>query len=199
MDIVVATRNRKKVEEIKRITEGMAISILTLDDFPECPEVFEDGTTFEENAIKKAVTVARYTGKPALADDSGLEVSALGGAPGTMSARYAGEIAGDRNNVEKLLHEMRSLPDEQRKARFVCCIVLALPDGSVVTFYGYSEGRIGMEPKGFNGFGYDPIFYPCGHSRTFAEMSDEEKDALSHRGIALRKVCEYLIKKHRSQ
>jgi len=199
MDIVVATRNRKKVEEIKRITEGMAISILTLDDFPECPEVVEDGTTFEENAIKKAVTVARYTGNPALADDSGLEVYALGGAPGTMSARYAGENAGDRNNIEKLLHEMCSLPDEQRTARFVCCIALALPDGSVVTFYGYSEGSIGMEPKGFNGFGYDPIFYPRGHSRTFAEMSDEEKDALSHRGIALRKVCEYLRKNHRSQ
>jgi XTP/dITP diphosphohydrolase len=199
MDIVVATRNRKKVQEIKRITEGMTISILTLDDFPECPEVVEDGTTFEENAIKKAVTVAKYAGKPALADDSGLEVYALGGAPGTMSARYAGENAGDRNNVEKLLHEMRSLPDEQRTARFVCCIALALPDGGVATFYGYSEGRIGMEPKGFNGFGYDPIFYPRGHSRTFAEMSDGEKDALSHRGIALGKVCEYLRKNHRSQ
>jgi XTP/dITP diphosphohydrolase len=195
MDIVLATRNKKKIEEIKRITAGMAISFFTLDDFPGCPDVEEDGTTFEENAIKKAETVARYTGKPALADDSGLEVYALNGSPGTLSARYAGEEANDEKNIEKLLYEMRSIVEEKRRARFVCCIALALSTGSVNTFYGYSEGRMGKEPKGFSGFGYDPIFYPEGHSRTFAEMNDEEKDAISHRGRALSEVQRYLREK----
>jgi len=195
MEIVLATRNKKKSEEIKRITEDMAVMIFTLEDFPGCPDVEEDGVTFEENAIKKAVTVARYTGKTAIADDSGLEVYALNGAPGTLSARYAGAGADDRKNLEKLLCEMRSIGEGERRARFVCCIALALPDGSVSIFYGYSEGSIGAEPKGFNGFGYDPIFYPEGYSKTFAEMSDKEKDAISHRGRALEKVRQYLRKK----
>jgi XTP/dITP diphosphohydrolase len=195
MEIVLATRNKKKIEEIKRITENMAIHIFTLDDFPGCPEVEEDGATFEENALKKAMTVARYTGKPALADDSGLEVYAMNGAPGTLSARYSGEDADDRRNLEKLLHEMRSMAGRQRNARFVCCVALALPDGSVNTFYGYAEGRIGTEPKGLNGFGYDPVFYPDGYGKTFAEMSDREKDAISHRGKAMKEVQRYLEKK----
>src|SRR4030043_1893770 len=172
MDIVLATRNKKKIEEIRRITDGMAISIFTLEDFPWCPDVEEDGKTFEENAVKKAVTVSRHTGKPALADDSGLEVYALKGAPGTLSARYAGEDADDSRNLGKLLYEMRSIVGRDRGARFVCCIALAFPDGSINTFYGYSEGRIGREPKGFKGFGYDPLFYPEGSKKTFAEMSD---------------------------
>jgi len=195
MEIVLATRNKRKIEEIKRITEDMAVMIFTLDDFPGCPDVEEDGDTFEENAIKKAVSVAKYTGKTAIADDSGLEVYALNGAPGTLSARFAGAGADDRKNLEKLLYEMRSISKRERRARFVCCMALALPDGSVSTFYGYSEGNIGPEPKGFNGFGYDPIFYPAGYSKTFAEMSDREKDAISHRGRALEKVRQYLRKK----
>lgn len=195
MDIVLATRNRKKIEEIKRIMMGMAISIFTLDDFPGCPEVEEDGTSFEENAIKKAVTVARFTGKLSLADDSGLEVFSLNGAPGTLSSRFAGEAADDRSNIKKLLYEMRFMVREDRKARFVCCVALALPDGSMTAFFGYAEGRIGTEPKGVNGFGYDPVFYPDNYSKTFAEMSDEEKDAISHRGIALKEVQRYLRKK----
>ena len=192
MEIVLATRNNKKVEEIKRITEGMAVTIFTLDDFPGCPEVEEDGATFEENAVKKAVTVAQFTGKPALADDSGLEVNALNGAPGTHSARYSGHGANDRKNTEKLLSEMRFLVKSDRKARFVCSIALAMPDEKVLTFNGYSEGSIGTEPKGANGFGYDPVFYPEGADRTFAEMSAEEKDSLSHRGNAIRKLQRYL-------
>ena len=192
MEIVLATRNRKKVEEIKRITEGMPIKVLTIDDFPGCPEVKEDGITFEENAIKKALAVAQYTGKPALADDSGLEVQALGGAPGTFSARYAGDDADDRKNVAKLIQEMIMVPEMERGARFVCCIVLAYPDGSIHTFWGYTEGKIGRKLEGVNGFGYDPVFYPSGHVRTFAEMSDREKDALSHRGAALKKFYNYL-------
>ena len=192
MEIVLATRNKKKVEEIKRITEGMAVTIFTLDDFPGCPEVEEDGATFEENAVKKAVTVAQFTGKPALADDSGLEVNALNGAPGTHSARYSGHGANDRKNTEKLLSEMLFLVKSDRKARFVCSIALAMPDEKVLTFNGYSEGSIGTEPKGANGFGYDPVFYPEGADRTFAEMSAEEKDSLSHRGNAIRKLQRYL-------
>lgn len=190
MDIVLATRNKKKVEEIKRITSGLDISVLTLDDFPDCPDVEEDGATFKENATKKAVTVTHHSGKPALADDSGLEVYALDGAPGTRSARYAGEDADDRRNVEKLLNEMRSV--EGREARFVCCLALAMPDGEVTIFEGYAEGRIGTEPRGVSGFGYDPVFYPRGYDRTFAEMSSEEKDSLSHRGMALRNFEQFL-------
>jgi len=191
MDIVLATRNKKKIEELKRIAKDKPILIYTLDDFPDCPEVKEDGKTFKENAIKKAVAVSKYTGMPAVADDSGLEVYILNGAPGVLSARYAGEAADDRKNIEKLLHEMRLINGENRKARFVCCIALAFPGGKVETFMGYSEGRIGEEPKGYSGFGYDPVFYPEGHSRTFAEMSDEEKDSLSHRGMAIKKLHEY--------
>lgn len=192
MDIVLATRNKKKIEEMKRIIANLSISIRTLDDFPGCPEVEEEGITFEENAVKKALTVAQYTGKPSIADDSGLEVYALNGAPGTLSARYAGGDANDRRNIEKLLFEMRSIADEKRGARFVCCIALAFPDGKVKTFTGYVEGRIGREPRGTHGFGYDPLFYPQGHGRTFAEITDNEKDALSHRGKALNELQKYL-------
>jgi XTP/dITP diphosphohydrolase len=192
MDIVLATRNKKKIEEIKRIVEGMQISLLTLDDFPGCPEVKEDGVTFEENAVKKAIAIAKYTGKCALADDSGLEVYEMKGAPGTLSARYAGEAVDDRKNIERLLYEMHSIANEKRGARFVCCIALASPDGNVRTFLGHVEGRIGKEPKGVNGFGYDPLFYPEGLNRTFAEMPDNEKDTLSHRGRALRGLQRYL-------
>ena len=191
-EIVLATRNKKKIEELTRITKDIGIALLTLDDFPGCPEVAEDGSTFEENAVKKARAVSTYTGKAALADDSGLEVFALDGAPGVLSARFAGKDADDKKNVERLLSEMKSLRKEKRGARFVCCIALALPDGNVNTFYGYAEGAIGTEPKGHRGFGYDPVFYPEGHRRTFAEMPDKEKDAMSHRGKALREVHEFL-------
>jgi XTP/dITP diphosphohydrolase len=192
MDIVLATRNKNKAEELKRITEGMPVSIFTLDDFPGCPETEEDGATFEANAIKKALAAARYTGRPALADDSGLEVYALGGAPGIYSARYAGAGANDGQNTGKLLSEMRSLVQDKRGARFVCCIALAFPDGNTYTFYGYAAGSIGTEQRGVQGFGYDPVFYPEGCNRTFAEMDEKEKDALSHRGKALKSFHEYL-------
>lgn len=192
MDIVLATRNKKKAEELKRITSDMPVSVLTLDDFPGCPETEEDGVTFEANAIKKALEVARYTCKPALADDSGLEVYALGGAPGIFSARYAGAGATDKKNTEKLLCEMRSVEKEKRGARFVCCIALAFPNGNIQAFYGYAEGTIGTEPRGVNGFGYDPVFYPVGSTMPFAGMNEVEKDAISHRGRALRSLHDYL-------
>ncbi|MEW6108162.1 MAG: XTP/dITP diphosphatase, partial [Nitrospirota bacterium] len=193
MKIVLATRNRKKVEEIRRMFTGFHIRFLGLDSFPDCPEVAEDGKTFRANAVKKAVNISRNTGHPAIADDSGLEVKALGGEPGVFSARYAGEGADDQKNVKKLLQKMKNIKDEDRSARFVCCIAFALPDGKVKTFTGYVRGMIGKRQKGFNGFGYDPVFYPVGHNKTFAEMTDTEKDALSHRGRALRKLHKYLI------
>lgn len=198
MEIVLATRNKKKVEEIKRITVELPITILSLDDFPNCPETVEDKDTFEGNAIKKAVEVCRCTGKTALADDSGLEVEALGGGPGVYSARYAGNANGgnDVRNYEKLLTELKNVPDEKRGARFVCCMALAFPDGLVKTFFGYAEGSIGRKPKGKTGFGYDPVFIPKGYKITFAEMSGDEKDRLSHRAKALEKLADSLQSLH---
>ena len=197
MDIVIATRNKKKLKEIKRIMEEGDVSItnvFSLDDFPGCPDVQEDGKTFEENAVKKAVSVSKYTGIIALADDSGLEVDVLNGAPGVLSARYAGDSADDTANLKKLLENLENVPYKKRGARFACCLALAYQN-SVKTFFGYVEGRIGIEPRGENGFGYDPIFYPEGYDRTFAQMSDEEKNALSHRGKALREFQKYLREK----
>jgi len=194
VEIVLATRNKKKIEEIARITAGTPISILSIDDFPNCPEVVEDENTFEGNAVKKAVAVCQYTGKPALADDSGLEVEALNGGPGVYSSRYAGGAGpvSDTRNNQKLLVELRDVPEGKRGARFTCCIALAFPDGAIMTFFGFAPGRISWEPKGTNGFGYNPIFIPEGQTRTFAEMSGEEKDKLSHRGKALRELMEFI-------
>jgi XTP/dITP diphosphohydrolase len=194
MDIVLATRNTKKVEEIRRITKGLPINVLSLDDFPDCPEVVEDQDSFEGNAAKKAKEVAWYTGKPALSDDSGLEVDALHGRPGVYSARYApdAESGNDPRNYQKLLKDLENVPEEERTARFVCCIALALSGGQVKTFFGHAEGKIAHAPRGLMGFGYDPVFLPAGFGRTFAEMSGSEKDALSHRGKALEKLAEFL-------
>jgi XTP/dITP diphosphohydrolase len=192
MEIVVATRNRKKLREISRILEGLDVELLTMDDFPDCPEVEETESTFEGNAVKKAITVSSCTGRSALADDSGLEVDALEGAPGIYSARYAGEGATDKDNVEKLISEMDAVSEEKRSARFVCVIALAWPNGQVETFSGQVEGRIGMSPSGSSGFGYDPLFYPEGRRRTFAQMPPADKDAMSHRGRALMRLRDYL-------
>src|SRR5271169_3475968 len=193
MEIVLATRNKKKIEEIRRITADLSITILSLDNFPDCPETIEDRGTFEGNAIKKAVEVCRCTGKPTLADDSGLEVDALNGAPGVYSARYADEGSkSDIRNYEKLLAELKDIPAEKRGAQFVCCMALAFPSGLIKTFFGYAKGCIGHEPKGTTGFGYDPIFIPENKKITFAEMTGEEKDSLSHRGKALGKLAEFL-------
>lgn len=194
MEIVLATRNSKKLEEIKRITAGLPITVLSLNDFPGCPEVVEDQDTFEGNARKKALEVCRYTGKPSLADDSGLEVEALGGAPGVFSARYAGASGNgsDAKNNDKLLAELSIVPDEKRGARFVCCIALAFPHGTIKTFLGMVQGHIGRELKGACGFGYDPFFIPEGQAKTFGELTGPEKDLLSHRGKALRNLAEFL-------
>lgn len=197
MEIVLATRNENKVAEIKQITSGLPIILQSLDDFPRCPEVAEDKDTFEGNALKKAVEICQYTGRPALADDSGLEVDFLNGSPGVYSSRYAGGSGpgSDAKNNEKLLAELKEVPDVRRGARFICCLALAVPGGPVKTFFGYVPGSISREPRGTNGFGYDPVFIPEGHFRTFAEMSREEKDSLSHRGQALKKMRDFLAAK----
>lgn len=192
MDIVLATKNKKKAAEMSRIFKGHDFHFLTLESFPDCPDVEEDGKTFRANALKKGRAVARFTGHAALADDSGLEVPALGKAPGVYSARYAGPAADDRKNLRKLLREMRGLEGEERTARFVCCMALVLPDGHHKTFTGYVSGSIGKKERGDNGFGYDPVFYPEDHTRTFAEMEAAQKDSISHRGRALKKLFQYL-------
>jgi XTP/dITP diphosphohydrolase len=196
MDIVLATTNKKKVEEIKKIFGVMdtASRIYTLDDFPAVGDVIEDGDTFEANALKKARHVAGATRMTAIADDSGLEVDALDGAPGVYSARYAGEGVSDDQNSTKLLDALKDVPDEKRGARFACCIAL-VSSNEVKTFMGYVEGTIGRELKGQNGFGYDPLFYPEGSKKTFAEIKDTEKNAISHRAMALRELQKYLLEK----
>jgi XTP/dITP diphosphohydrolase len=191
MEIVLATRNKNKIAEIRRITADLPLTILSLDDYPDCPETVEDRDTFEGNAIKKAVEVCTCIGKPALADDSGLEVEFLHNAPGVYSARYAGG-GNDVRNYEKILSELKNVPDDKRGAQFVCCIALAFPDKTTKTFFGYVKGRIGHEPHGSGGFGYDPVFIPEGDKRTFAEMSGDEKNKLSHRGKAIEKLAENL-------
>lgn len=200
MDIILASRNKKKIEELKSIIETCgfsgkdeAVNIHTPDEFSRCEEVEEDGATFEANAVKKAEYIFECSGMTAVADDSGLEVDALDGAPGVFSARYAGEVTDDWANLKKLLKEMEGVPDEKRSARFVCCIALATSSGTK-TFMGHVEGRIGREPRGEKGFGYDPVFYPEGHDRTFGEMGDDEKSSMSHRGRALRELQNYLKK-----
>lgn len=192
MEIVAATRNEKKLKEMRRLLEGTAVRIMGLEEFPGCPEVEETGETFEENAAMKAASVSGHTGRTAVSDDSGLEVFALGGAPGVRSARYAGEGASDDENVEKLLMEMAKVPEGERGARFVCVIAISDPHGGVKSFYGTVEGKIANKAKGMGGFGYDPVFIPSGHERTFAEMTASEKDSMSHRGAALRGLREYL-------
>ncbi|MCS7163381.1 MAG: XTP/dITP diphosphatase [Thermodesulfovibrio sp.] len=194
MKIVIASRNAKKIEELKRILEGIEINLLSINDFPELEEVEEDGLTFEENALKKARYVCQKTGLPAFSDDSGLEVEALGGKPGVRSARYAGERATDEDNIKKLLKDLEGVPLEKRNARFVCCIALVFPDGQEYIFWGYVKGKITESPRGNYGFGYDPVFIPEGFQKTFAEMEPHEKDKISHRREALNKLKDFLIK-----
>lgn len=181
--IVLATRNEGKIREFRRILADFPIEIKSLGDFGPIPDVVEDGETFEDNAVIKARHTARILGLPAIADDSGLEVAALGGAPGIKSARYAGEAADDREKNLKLLNALEGIED--RKARFVCVLAIAVPRGPALIYEGICEGAIALEMKGGNGFGYDPVFYFPPLGKTFAELSADEKNRVSHRGKAL--------------
>jgi len=190
--LVVATGNAGKLREIRRLLEGRPIEVLSLADFSDLPEIVEDGDTFAENAEKKARTIAQATGLPTLADDSGLTVEALGGAPGVRSARYAGADADDAANNRKLLREMQGLGLEQRRAAFVCAMVLCEPTGACRHFDGRLEGRILEEGRGAGGFGYDPLFWVDAHQASLAEIPLDIKNRISHRGQALRALVETL-------
>ena len=191
--IVLATRNTHKVAELEVILSDLVgdldLEIVGMGEFPDVADVVETGVTFAENATLKAVAVAEATGLPALADDSGLAVDVLGGAPGVFSARWAGTHGQDRANLDLLLAQLRDVPDEHRTAAFVCAAVLALPDGTVIVRQGRMPGTLAREPCGDNGFGYDPILVPDGGSRTAAELSPEDKNAISHRGKAFRALA----------
>lgn len=189
--IVLATRNRDKVLEMRETLAEMPIEILTLDSFPQAPDVIEDGDTLEANARKKALAIHAHTGLPALADDTGLFVAALNGAPGVYSGRYAGENASYRDNVQKLLTAMRHVPEHARAAEFRSVIAFAV-EGEVHFIKGVCPGMIGDAPKGAGQFGYDPVFIATATKRTFAEMSLAEKNDVSHRGRALSAFKEFL-------
>ncbi len=193
--LVIATGNKNKIREIQdkfSVIEGL--ELVTLGEFPDPPEVIEDGDTFLDNASKKAKAIAAYTGLPAMADDSGLVVDALGGRPGVLSARYGGATADDTAKNQMILEEMRGVPADKRTARFVCVIAVAFPGGRAFYAEGTCEGTITETMKGSHGFGYDPIFYLPDRGKAMAELPLEEKNKISHRARALEAMRELLIK-----
>jgi XTP/dITP diphosphohydrolase len=192
MKIVVATTNKNKLRELKELLKGLDVQILSLMDFPDCPPVVEDGESFAENALKKAQTICAHTGLLTIADDSGLEVDCLEGRPGIFSARYAGEGADDRKNHEKLLQEMKGIAPANRDALFRCVLAIAAPSGQKRIVEGEYRGVIITEPRGENGFGYDPVFLDTTSGLTFAEMTPEHKNQISHRARALHELVKIL-------
>jgi XTP/dITP diphosphohydrolase len=197
-EIVIATKNRGKVAEFWKIFEEMGAAggytLLTLADFPDYPDVEESGATFEENALKKARFAARTTGRIAIADDSGIEVDTLNGAPGVMSARFSGADADDQKNNEKLLGLLAGVPKEKRTARFVAVIAIVSPSGREKTVRGECRGVVTAAPRGKSGFGYDPVFFYPPLNKTYAEMTDIEKNGISHRRRAVEALCGVLTK-----
>ena len=190
--LLLATRNRKKAQEFRRLLAGARIRLLTLDQFPDIPPVAENGATFRENAVKKAVTTSRHTILPVVSDDSGLQVRVLRGRPGVRSARFAGPSQKDAANIAKLLRLMRTVPSSRRGARFVCSLALAAGGKLIRTFFGQLRGSIAQHPAGRTGFGYDPVFIPRGSRKTVAQLGSGPKDAFSHRARAARKLKRYL-------
>ncbi len=193
--LLVATTNPGKFAEVKDFLRQLPLEVLSLFDLATWPRIIEDGATFEENALKKARSLAEYSGYLTLADDSGLEVDALNGAPGIYSARYCGEEGNDKKNNEKLMHELREISEEKRTGRFVCALALCAPKSHGMkewTVRDYCEGRISFELKGENGFGYDPLFFYPSLGKTFGEIDRAIKATVSHRGKALKKLAEML-------
>lgn len=187
-EIVIASKNKGKIEEIKSILSDKNIKWLTYFDFESWSEIEESDNSYEENALKKAKAATNFTKKLSLAEDSGLEIDYLNGEPGVKSARYAGENSTDLENVKKVLNLMKNCPFIGRTARFRCVAVLYLPDGKFFMSQGKCEGRIDFSPHGESGFGYDPIFVPEGHSYTMAQIGIKDKNKISHRAKALRKL-----------
>jgi XTP/dITP diphosphohydrolase len=194
--LLVASRNQKKLEELRRILSGAGveadIEVVGLADVPEFPEAPETGATFEANAVAKARDAMAATGLPAVADDSGIAVDALNGMPGVLSARWAGAKKDDAANLALVLEQVADVPDERLTAAFVCAAALVRPDGTEIVVRGEWPGRLVREPRGTNGFGYDPIFVPDGGARTSAELSAADKDAISHRGRAMTQLLPHL-------
>jgi XTP/dITP diphosphohydrolase len=191
-ELVLATRNRNKVIELVALLGDLGITIRTLDEFPDAPDVVEDGDTCEANAVKKARVIAEFTGLPAVADDTGLEVDALGGRPGVYAARYAGKDATYEDNCRKLLRELMGVPREQRTARFLTVAAIALPSDGIRVARGTLEGVIAEEASGTLGFGYDPLFQIPELGKTLAQLSADQKNTISHRAKAFAKVREML-------
>ena len=185
--ILLGSKNKGKIQEFQEAFQDSQIEILSLNDFSDCPDAPETGNSFEENASQKALFYQEFTGLPSLADDSGIEVDALGGAPGIYSARYAGEPANDSANNQKLLENLEGIPSEKRTGRFVCVLALAKNGQIVQLSRGTAEGIVLEAPRGENGFGYDPLFFVPNLKKTMAELSITEKRQISHRGEALRK------------
>ena len=191
-ELVLATRNRHKSEELTALLGDLGITIRTLDEFPGAPEVVEDGDTCEANAVKKARAIADFTGLPAVADDTGLEVDALGGRPGVYAARYAGEDATYEDNCRKLLQELTGVPRERRTARFLTVAAIALPSGEIRVVQGMLEGKIADEASGTLGFGYDPLFLIPELGKTLAQLSADQKNTISHRAKAFTQARDLL-------
>ncbi|MGH7147810.1 MAG: XTP/dITP diphosphatase [Blastocatellia bacterium] len=191
-ELVLATRNRHKVEELVALLGDLGITIRTLDEFPDAPDVVEDGDTCEANAVKKVRAIAEFTGLPTVADDTGLEVDALGGRPGVYAARYAGEDATYEDNCRKLLRELTGVPRERRTARFLTVAAVALPSDGIRVARGTLEGVIAEEASGTSGFGYDPVFLIPELGKTLAQLSADHKNTISHRAKAFAKVREIL-------
>jgi XTP/dITP diphosphohydrolase len=190
MTIVLATRNKGKISELRRLLDGWHVE--SCDVYPGCPVPDETGHTFQENALIKARIIASFTQEVTLADDSGLEVDALDGAPGIYSARFAGLNASDEDNRRKILHLLTAIPDAERTARFRCVIAISTPDGKEWISEGACEGHIGRQEMGKDGFGYDPLFIPDGYKQTFAELGKEIKNQISHRSRALQQIMDIL-------
>ena len=191
-ELILASGNKGKIAEFQHLLEELNIQVQSMKEYPQIGEIVEDGTTFAENALKKARAVCTATGKPALADDSGLMVDYLDGAPGIYSARFAGEGHDDTANNQKVLELLQGVPDKERGAQFFCAIAIVLPDGREFTAEGICRGILLHTLQGEGGFGYDPLFYVPQLGKTFAELSMEEKNEISHRGLANRKAVEII-------
>ncbi|MBL7081448.1 MAG: XTP/dITP diphosphatase [Candidatus Omnitrophica bacterium] len=188
MELIVATKNKKKLKEIKEILKDLPLQIRSLKDFPDAPRIIENGKTFKENAIKKAKIIAQFSKRLTLGEDSGLEVGALGARPGVYSSRFSGKEKSDRRNNLKLLQSLKSTPLKKRKARYVCAVALCDTSGKIRVVEGTCQGLIGFKMQGSSGFGYDPIFIVPRYKKTFAQLGPDVKHKISHRFHALSKI-----------